>query len=165
MSFRDEIRAHLAETGESKRALSLRAGLNARAITDILSIEGLKPRHSTLAALSEAIGRDLLTAETGSKPLTWGELTEKLNSCGEKTRASRVRRIMAEANWYGNKRVCRHDVIDFFEQHSAASLGLSPNSRSTYKCEILAAIDRHGRRDRHRGVADIGGIWLMPTQP
>ncbi|WP_374015267.1 tyrosine-type recombinase/integrase [Phaeobacter sp. A36a-5a] len=159
MSFRDEIRAHLAETGESKRALSLRAGLNAKAITDILSIEGLKPRHSTLAALSAAIGRDLLTAETGSKQLTWGELTEKLNSCGEKTRASRVRRIMAEANWYGNKRVCRHDVIDFFEQHSAASLGLSPNSRSTYKCDILAAIDRHGRRDRHRGVADIGGIW------
>mgnify|MGYP003130979422 FL=1 len=51
MSFRDEIRAHLTETGESKRALSLRAGLNAKAIGDILSIEGLKPRHSTLAAI------------------------------------------------------------------------------------------------------------------
>ena len=159
MSFRNEIRAHLTETGESKRALSLRAGLNARAITDILSIEGLKPRHRTLAALSEAIGRDLLTAETGSKPLTWGELTEKLNRCGEKTRASRVRRIMAKANWYGNKRVCRHDVIDFFEQNSTASLGLSPTSRSTYKCDILAAIDQHDRMNRPRGVADIGGIW------
>ncbi|WP_348657351.1 tyrosine-type recombinase/integrase [uncultured Sulfitobacter sp.] len=159
MSFRDEIRAHLTETGESKRALSLRAGLNAKAIGDILSIEGLKPRHSTLAALSEAIGRDLLTAEAHSKPMTWGELTEKLNTSGEKTRASRVRGIMAKANWYGNKRVCRHDVIDFFEQHNAASLGLSPTSRSTYKCDILAAIDRHSRRDRPRGVSDIGGIW------
>ncbi|MFG6664318.1 tyrosine-type recombinase/integrase [Sulfitobacter sp. 916] len=159
MSFRDEIRAHLTETGESKRALSLRAGLNARAIGDILSIEGLKPRRSTLAALSEAIGRDLLTADTHSKPMTWYELIEKLRLSGEKTRASRVHSIMAKANWYGNKRVCRHDVIEFFEQHNAASLGLSPTSRSTYKCDILAAIDRYNRRDRPRGVADIGGIW------
>ncbi|UWR30983.1 site-specific integrase [Sulfitobacter sp. W002] len=159
MSFRDEIRAHLTETGESKRALSLRAGLNAKAIADILSIEGLKPRHSTLAALSEAIGRDLLTAETHSKPMTWYELIEKLRMSGEKTRASRVHSIMAKANWYGNKRVCRHDVIDFFEQHNAESLGLSPTSRSTYNCDMLAAIDRYNRRNRPRGVADIGGIW------
>ena len=144
MSFRDEIRAHLTETGESKRALSLRAGLNAKAIGDILSIEGLKPRHSTLAALSEAIGRDLLTAEAHSKPMTWGELTEKLNTSGEKTRASRVRGIMAKANWYGNKRVCRHDVIDFFEQHNAASLGLSPAApltSATYLQQSIAIVE------------------------
>jgi len=159
MSFRDEIRAHLAETGESKRALSLRAGLNARAITDILSIKGLKPRHSTLAALSETIDRDLLSTGTGSKPVTWGELIEKLEASGAKIPKSRVRWIMVKANWYGNKRVCRHDVIDFFAQHNAASLGLSQASRSTYKCDILAVIDRLSRRDRPRGVADIGGIW------
>lgn len=159
MTVRDEIRAHLTESGESMRALSLRSGLNAKAVSDILSIEGLKPRHSTLVALSDATGRDLLLAATGAKPLTYGELIENLEKAGRKTRLSRVRWIMRKANWYANKPVCRHDVIDFFERHNAAGLGLSRTSRSTYKCDILAVIDRHGVRARPRGIADIGGVW------
>lgn len=159
MTVCDEIHAHLAETGETKRALSLRAGLNAKTVSDILSIEGLKPRHRTLVALSEATGRDLLGATTGSKPLTFGVLIEKLANAGKRTPASRVRWIMRKAGWYDNGPVCRHDVIDFFARHNAASLGLSKGSRSTYKCDILAAIDRHKGRNRPRGVADIGGIW------
>lgn len=69
MTVGDELRAHLDETGESMRALSLRSGLNAKAVSDILSIEGLKPRYKTLAALSEATGRDLLLAVSGVAPL------------------------------------------------------------------------------------------------
>lgn len=157
MTVRNELQAHIEETGESMRALSLRAGLNAKAVSDILSIEGLQPRHRTLAALSEATGRDLLLAATGSKPLTLGDLIEKLVKAGQKTLASRIRWIMRAADWYGNRPACRHDVIDFFARHNAASLGLSKGSRSTYKCDILAAIDQHGGRNRPRGIADIGG--------
>lgn len=159
MTLRDELQAHLKETGESMRALSLRAGLNAKAVSDILSIDGLKPRHKTLAALSKATGRDLVRAAVGSSALSFGALVEKLEGAGRKTRASRVRWIMRKADWYTNRPVCRHDVIEFFAYHNAASLGLSKGSRSTYKCDILAAIDQHGVRNRPRGVADIGGIW------
>lgn len=58
MTVRDELKTHITETGESMRALSLRASLNAKAVSDILSIEGLKPRHTTLVALSEATDRE-----------------------------------------------------------------------------------------------------------
>lgn len=159
MTLRDELQAHMKETGESMRALSLRAGLNAKAVSDILSIEGLKPRYATLMALSEVTGRDLQCAATGAKPLIFGELVEKLDTVGKKTQASRVRWITRKANWYDNKVVCRYDVIDFFARHNAASLGISKGSRSTYKSDILAAIDQHEVRNRPRGVADIGGIW------
>lgn len=159
MTLRDELQAHLKETGESMRALSLRAGLNQKNVSDILSIEGLKPRHKTLAALSKATGRDLVRAAVGSSALSFGALVEKLEVAGQKTLASRVRWIMRKANWYTNRPVCRHDVIEFFAHHNAASLGLSKGSRSTYKSDILAAIDQHGVRNRPRGVADIGGIW------
>jgi len=64
MSLQSELQDYLARTGESKRALSLRAGLNPKAVSDILSLPGIRPRHATLARLSEATDLDLLdTAE------------------------------------------------------------------------------------------------------
>ncbi len=159
MTLRDELQAHMKETGESMRALSIRAGLNEKSVSDILSIKGLKPRHKTLAALSRATRRDLVRAAAGSTALTFGELVVKLEEAGQRTLASRVRWIMGKANWYANRPVCRHDVLEFFARHNAVSLGLSKGSRSTYKSDILAAIDQHGVRNRPRGVADIGGIW------
>ncbi|MGR3394330.1 tyrosine-type recombinase/integrase [Pseudooceanicola nanhaiensis] len=159
MTLRDEIQAHLKETGESMRALSLRAGLGQKCVADIFSIKGLMPRHKTLAALSKATGRDLVRAAVGSTALTFGELVATLEEADQKTLASRVRWIMRKANWYANRPVCRHDVIEFFARHNAVSLGLSKGSRSTYKSDILAAIDQNGVRNRPRGVADISGIW------
>ncbi|OOY24892.1 hypothetical protein BMI91_00100 [Thioclava sediminum] len=159
MTLRDELLAHIKETGESMRALSLRAGLNEKSVSDILSIVGLKPRHKTLVALSKATGRDLVCAATEASVLTFGELVVKLEEADQRTRASRVRWIMRKAIWYAYRPVCRHDVIEFFAHHNAANLGLSKGSRSTYKSDILAAIDQHGVRNRPRGVQDIGGIW------
>jgi site-specific recombinase XerD len=159
MTLRDELQAYMNETGETMRALSLRAGLNEKIVSDILSIEGLKPRHKTLAALSKATGRDLVRASTGSRSLTYGELVAELERADRKTLASRVRWIIRKANWYANRPVCRHDVIEFFAHHNAASLGLSKGIRSTYKSDILSAIDSRGVRDRTRGVADIGGVY------
>ncbi|WP_156945971.1 hypothetical protein [Roseicyclus elongatus] len=49
MTVRNELQAYLKETGESMRALSLRAGLSEKTVSAILSIEGLKSRHKTLA--------------------------------------------------------------------------------------------------------------------
>ncbi len=159
MTLRDELQAHLEETGESMRALSLRAGLNQKSVSDILSIQGLKPRLKTLAALSKATGRDLVRAASGSTVYTLGDLIAKLEGAGQRVMAGRVRWIMRKADWYANRPVCRHDAIAFFASHNAASLGLTKGSLSTYKSDILAAIDQHGARNRPRGIADIGGVW------
>jgi hypothetical protein len=159
MTLRDELRAHLKESGESMRSLSLRAGLNEKYVSDVLSIDGLTPRHKNHAALSKATGRDLVRAAVGSKAFTLGELIAKLEGADQRILASRERWIMRKANWYANRPVCRHDVIDFFARQNAVGLGLSKGSRATYKSDILAAIDQHGARNRPRGVADIGGVW------
>ena len=164
MTLRDELQAHIKESSESKRALSLRAGLNEKCVSDILSIRGLKPRRKTLVALSNATGRDLVRAVSGSKTLTFGELIDKLQAADQKYPVSRLRWIMRKANWYANRPICRHDVIDFFASHNAASLGLSKGSCSTYKSDILAAISDHGVRNRPRGVDDIDGIWADAYQ-
>lgn len=159
MTVRDELRAHLNETGESMRSLSLRSGLNAKTVSDILSIAGLKPRLKTLVALSDATGRDLVKAVSIDAPQTYDQLNGKLTKANRSALVSRVRWIMRKANWYGNGVVCRHDVIDFFAKNNAASLGISPGSRSTYKSDILAAVDGYGERNRPRGIVDIAGVW------
>ncbi len=158
MTVQDEIWAHLEETGETKRALSLRAGLNEKFVSNLLTRDGQKSRYTNLLALSHATGRDLVRA-AGMASLTYDRLIGKLEADGRKVSVSRIRWIMRKENWYGNRVVCRHDVIDFFACHNAASLGLSPGSRSTYKSDLLAAIDGHRGRNRPRGIADIGGVW------
>lgn len=55
--LRDTIRAFLADTGESETALSRRAGLNDKAVNQILAQKSQHPRGDTLAKLAEAMGR------------------------------------------------------------------------------------------------------------
>lgn len=52
----ETIRAYLARTGDSERALSVRAGLNHKAVNQILNGETKTNRGSTLTALAEAMG-------------------------------------------------------------------------------------------------------------
>lgn len=158
MTVQIELKHYLVMSGESMRALSLRAGLGAKAVSDILSIPGLKPRHKTLVALSKATNKELASA-TESGPQTYQQLLDALREAGKRTLENRVKWLMRKANWFGNRPVCRHDVIEFFDRHNAASLGLSKGSRSTYKSDVLAALDACGARNRKRGVADLTGVY------
>ncbi|UWQ85022.1 hypothetical protein [Leisingera caerulea] len=94
MTLAQELKDYLDTSGESRRALSLRAGLNPKAVADILNIPGLKPRHSTLMALSEATGRDLL--EVGGEPLrTYADLITEAKAVGvnERSKLTRFQRL------------------------------------------------------------------------
>lgn len=158
MTVQIALKHYLETTGESMRALSLRAGLGSKAVSDILSIPGLKPRHKTLVALSKATNKEL-TSAAECDPQTYQQLLDALSAAGKGTLTSRVKWLMRKANWFGNRPVCRHDVIEFFDRHNAASLGLSKGSRSTYKSDVLAALDACGARNRKRGVADLTGVY------
>ena len=155
MTVQDELQCYLDTSNESMRGLSLRAGLGAKAVSDIINISGLRPRHQTLVALSEATGLDLV----GGRPQTFDELLKALKYAGRKGLVSRITWLLREANWFGNRVVCRHEVLKFFSQNNAASFRLTKASLSTYKCDILFAIDKFGKRNRKRGVVDLKGVW------
>jgi len=158
MTVQSELQSYLDTTSESMRGLSLRAGLSAKAVSDILNIKGLRPRHKTLVALTNATGIDLVPLGFSNNPQTFDALIGELKVSGKATLASRVKWLLKKANWYGNRVVCRHDVLDFFAGHNAASLGLTKGSLSTYKSDVLAAVDSLGHRNRTRNVTDLRGI-------
>lgn len=67
MTVQDQIRDYLGASGSSKRALALQAGLNPRAVQDILEIPGIRSDRKTLDALGEVMGIHL--------PMLAGQMT------------------------------------------------------------------------------------------
>lgn len=159
MTLAQELKDYLDTSGESRRALSLRAGLNPKAVSDILNIPGLTPRHSTLVALSEATGRDLLNSAK-QLPRTYADLISEAQSVGDKTLASRLKWLCRKAGWVPElKVVCKQDVIDFLDRHTPASFGLTKGSMATYRSMLLKAAGIGQSRQRKRRIDDIGGIY------
>lgn len=158
MTISEALRQYLAESGESMRGLSLRAGLGEKAVADILRLRGLKPRHATVQALSTATGLDLASC-LGERPITYQELIAQLEQGGEARKARRVRWLMRKTGWIAQTRiVCRREVIEFFEAHNASTFNLSKGSYATYKSEVIAAVTKGATRQRPRTITDIGGI-------
>mgnify|MGYP000052810354 CR=1 FL=1 len=167
MTIQDALRAYLDEHGMSQRALSLSAGLNAKAVSDILTIPGIRPRHSTLARLSAETGLDLMALadfSTRSYADLLGAL-EKRRAQGQdvpkaERQIKRIKWLLRKTGWVAQTRaVCRADVLDFFACSTPAEVGLTHGSFATYKSEILGALDEAGGRTRPRSVMDVGEIW------
>ncbi|SHF20479.1 Phage integrase family protein [Ruegeria intermedia] len=159
MTLAEELQDYLDTSGESRRTLSLRAGLNPKAVSDILNIPGLKPRHSTLVALSEATGRDFLSLG-GEAQRTYADLISEAQSVGNKTLASRLTWLCRNAGWVPElKAVCKQEVIDFFDHHTPASFGLTKGSMATYRSMLLKAAGTGQSRQRKQRIDDIGGIY------
>ncbi|NKC30180.1 XRE family transcriptional regulator [Falsiroseomonas selenitidurans] len=59
--LRDAIRDYLTETGMAERELSLRAGVNEKAVNQILTGKSRNPRSDTVQALARAMGRSVAT--------------------------------------------------------------------------------------------------------
>ena len=57
-TFRENLLAALAESGMTEAELSVSAGLNRRAVTDIRERRTLSPKISTVFALAHALRRD-----------------------------------------------------------------------------------------------------------
>lgn len=57
--FRLRLRAEMTEKGMNAASLSLKAGMNRRAVTDLLEGKAQSPKLSTAYALAEALGVSL----------------------------------------------------------------------------------------------------------
>lgn len=162
--LREELVSYLDESGESMRSLSIRSGLNAKAVSDILNVVGLRPTYRTIQALSLATGRSL-PADPFSKSMTFAALirriADKVDDEGKARRlCQRVRWLLREAGWVAeHKPVDRAEVLRFFSGVNAASFQISPASLATYKSEVMAALDIAMPRARARSIADLGGFF------
>ena len=157
MTLDQMLRDYLETSGESMRALSLRAGLNPKAVSDILNIPGLRPRHATLAALSTATGQDLFATQPGSR-VTFADMIKAAQESGDGALASRLSWMCRNAGWAPELRpVCKQDVIDFFDRNEPARFGLSGGSYATYRSTLVKAAGRSQPRQRSRRIDDIAG--------
>lgn len=165
MTVQDQIRHYLDETGTSKRALSLQAGLSPKTVHCILEIPGIRSDRKTLDALGEVMGVYLQTP-TGQK--TYARLIRELScpSGEEKTDRrnrvliSRLKSFLKAAGWVAETElVDRRRVVEKLSDWSPATLDLSKKSFNTYKSDILAAISNHGGRNRTLGIRDVSGVY------
>lgn len=165
MSLQDQIRQHLDVSGQSMRALSMRAGLNPKAVSDILNRAGHRPNRKTVEALGDAMG---MVLHDPGRRMTYAQLiallTEKTGDERHDRRltalASRVKRVIHAAGWVPElEEVDRQRVIECFARWSPATLGLSPGSFRSYKSDVLAAIDAGCGSNRKLGIRDITGLY------
>ncbi len=167
MTLQDALSAYLAETKTSMRALSLRAKLNPKAVSDILNVPGIRPKRDTVLALEMATGLTL-TQLPAAQGMSYADLIEQLQSRlranpSEKAatrQLGRLRWLLRQTGWVaGTKKVNHREVISFFEQNLPASVGLSPASYATYKSDLLALLRKSTGRTRKRGISDISGTY------
>jgi len=153
------LRQYLDDSGESMRALSLRAGLNPKTVSDILNIAGLQPRHSTLTALAEATGQDLFSCSATPRK-TYADLITTAQKDGDSGGVSKLKWLCKQARWVPELQyVCKQDVIDFFDKHNAASFDLSQGSLATYRSNLVRIISGSQSRNRGRRIDDIDGLY------
>lgn len=165
MSLQDQIRQHLDTSGQSMRALSLQAGLNPKAVSDILNRPGHRPNRSTIEALGGAMGIRLSDPEPR---MTYAQLILRLSKkTGDKGRdrrnamlVSRLKKVVNAAGWVPEiEEVDRSRVIECFARWSPATLGLSLGSFRNYKSDVLAAIDEGCGGNRKPGIRDVTGFY------
>ncbi|GAA6162191.1 hypothetical protein NBRC116589_43650 [Ruegeria sp. HU-ET01832] len=159
MTPAQELKTFLETSGESRRALSLRSGLNEKAVSDILNIPGLTPRHTTLVALSEATGRDFLSLGK-EPPRTYADLIANAQVKGDASLVSRLKWLCRNAGWTPELKVaCKQDVIDFFDRNGPSSVNLTKGSFASYRSALVKAVAGGQSRQRQRRIDDIGGIY------
>jgi hypothetical protein len=157
MTLVETLKQYLETSEETKRSLSLRSGLGEKVVSDILRIPGLKPRGTTLAALSRTTGIDLFACV--DHPLVYyADLIAKLDAEGEKRKATRLRWLTHVAKWVPATTIaCRRDVIEFLRSHSGAEFGLTNGSYATYASEATNIVGNVLPRNRKRGSWDLSG--------
>jgi hypothetical protein len=166
MSLQDQLRHYLDTSGQTMRALSMQAGLNPKAVSDILNRCGHRPERSTLNSLGAAMDLSLVDPEPR---MTYSQLIAGLS---EKTGdpaidrrnarlVSRLKKVISAAVWVPEiEQVDRSKVVKCFAQWSPATLNLSKGSFHNYKAEALAAIDEGCGSNRKLNIRDVTGIYL-----
>lgn len=165
MTVQDQIRDYLDETGVTKHALALQAGLNPKAVKNILEIAGIRSDRKTLDALGAVMGIHLPTP-TGQ--MTYARLMSDLarptgdekSDSRNRVLISRLKAFLKVAGWVAEIEIVdRRRAVEKLSSWSAATLDLTENSFATYKSDILAAMHSHGGRNRPSGIRDVTGIY------
>ncbi|MCR8828046.1 tyrosine-type recombinase/integrase [Pseudosulfitobacter koreensis] len=157
MTLAETLKQYLEANQESKRGLSLRSGLGEKVVSDILRIPGLRPRATTLTALSRTTGIDLFQC-LDHPPVYYADLIARFDAEGEKRKATRVRWLTRVAKWVPEITiVCRRDVIEFLRDHRAAEFNLTKGSYATYSSEAIEIVNSSAMRNRKRGSRDLTG--------
>ena len=165
MTIQEHIRHYLEKSGSTRHALALQAGLNPRAVRDILEIPGIRSDRKTLDALGEIMGIHL---PTPAQHETYARLINNFSqSTGDKkvdrrnrVLTSRLKTFLSAAGWVAETElVNRHRAIEKLSSWSAATLNLSDGSFVTYKSDILTAISMHAGRNRPSGIRDVSGVY------
>lgn len=165
MTLQSHIRQHLDRTGLSQRALSIQAGLNPKAVSDILSRPGHRPKQPTVQALSAVMG---IAPPDPATPMTYAQLLSKLSTktgnpsldSRNRTVVSRLSKVLQAANWVPElEYVDRAKIIKLFAGWTPATLELSRGSFGTYKSDVLAAIEQACGSNRKPGICDVGGFY------
>lgn len=165
MTVQDHIREYLETSGVSKYALALQAGLNPKAVKNILEIPGIRSDRRTLDALGEIMGFHLATP---AQQVTYAKLIRDLSRATGDTAVesrnrvliSRLKKFLKAAGWVAETElVDRRRAIEKLFSWSAATLNLSDGSFETYKSDILTAISTHAGRNRPPGIRDVSGVY------
>lgn len=165
MTIQDQIRDYLDETGVTKHALALQAGLNPKAVKNILEIAGIRSDRKTLDALGAVMGIHL---PTPAGQMTYSGLMSDLarptgvekSDSRNSVLISRLKAFLKAAGWIAEIEIVdRRRAIEKLSSWSAATLDLSERSFNTYKSDILVAISGHGGRNRPPGIRDVAGIY------
>lgn len=165
MTVQEHIREYLEASGVTKRALALQAGLNPKAVQDILDLPGIRSDRRTLDALGEVMGIHL---PTPAHQMTYARLIgglarptgEEKSDRRNRVLASRLKTFLKAAGWVAETEIVdRRRAIAKLSSWSAATLDLSKGSFNTYKSDILAAISCHAGRNRPCGIRDVAGIY------
>jgi hypothetical protein len=160
MLLQNEIRNYLETSGQSRRGLSMRAGLNPKAVGDILNRPGHRPTRGTIEALNEVVGFKLPDPEP---QITYAQLIARVSrKTGDhsidrrNTRfVSRLKKVIEAAEWVPEIEVVdRSRIIEMFDRWSPATLGLSKGSFHNYKSDALAAIEEACGSNRKPGIID-----------
>ena len=95
-AFRQNLLAAIAAAGMSEAELSVKAGLNRRAVTDIRENRVRSPKLSTVFALSRALGKDPgEMMGLGARPKIRADLADLLAQYGEEDQARLQSAILA----------------------------------------------------------------------
>jgi hypothetical protein len=163
MTLQETVSHHLRASGESMRALSIRAGFGEKFVADLLCGRSRRPSAHNLAKLGDAIGVDLLSIPLAAAQ-AYGDLIARLEAdpppdWTTDRRAAvllKLRWLVRRQNWDAATQVVdRRKIVEIFDRATPAALGLARGSKATYKSDILAGVDAARTPARARDVSDI----------
>lgn len=164
------IRDYLAHSGMSKRALSLEAKLHSKSVSEILSGAVKRPSAAALAALSAIIGVDLIAIPVARETVAddvYGWLKgNRLAHWSEPQRrgALTALNLFVRNTAPGGRTMARFDrdgVRKLLSTRSAAALGVSPSTLSSYASHLCALCDVAESHQRPATIRDVTGPWRV----